>query len=32
MEAAVVAGFEQLAIGKSGLRMLGQSLAREFHP
>jgi len=26
------AGFAPLAIGKSGLRMLGQSLAREFHP
>ncbi len=25
-------GFAPLAIGKSGLRMLGQSLAREFHP
>ena len=26
------AGFAPLAIGKAGLRMLGQSLAREFHP
>ena len=26
------AGFAPLAIGKSGLRMLGQALAREFHP
>jgi len=26
------AGYAPLAIGKSGLRMLGQSLAREFHP
>jgi len=26
------AGFAPLAIGKSALRMLGQSLAREFHP
>jgi NAD(P)-dependent dehydrogenase (short-subunit alcohol dehydrogenase family) len=26
------AGFAPLAVGKSGLRMLGQSLAREFHP
>mgnify|MGYP001432924157 CR=1 FL=1 len=26
------AGFAPLAIGKSGLRMLGQCLAREFHP
>ena len=26
------AGFAPLAIDKSGLRMLGQSLAREFHP
>jgi NAD(P)-dependent dehydrogenase (short-subunit alcohol dehydrogenase family) len=26
------AGFAPMAIGKSGLRMLGQSLAREFHP
>lgn len=26
------AGFAPLAIAKSGLRMLGQSLAREFHP
>ena len=26
------ANFAPLAIGKSGLRMLGQSLAREFHP
>jgi NAD(P)-dependent dehydrogenase (short-subunit alcohol dehydrogenase family) len=26
------AGFAPLAIGKCGLRMLGQSLAREFHP
>jgi NAD(P)-dependent dehydrogenase (short-subunit alcohol dehydrogenase family) len=37
MEAAIVAGVgpgtgPALAIGKSGLRMLGQSLAREFHP
>jgi len=29
---AALAGFAPLAIGKSGLRMLGQSLAREFHP
>ena len=26
------AGYAPLAIGKSGLRMLGQSMAREFHP
>lgn len=26
------AGFAPLAIGKAGLRMFGQSLAREFHP
>jgi NADP-dependent 3-hydroxy acid dehydrogenase YdfG len=26
------AGFAPLAIAKSSLRMLGQSLAREFHP
>ena len=26
------AGYAPLAIGKSGLRMLGQALAREFHP
>ena len=26
------AGFAPLAIGKAGLRMLGQALAREFHP
>ena len=26
------AGYAPLAIGKAGLRMLGQSLAREFHP
>ncbi len=26
------AGFAPLAVGKSGLRMLGQALAREFHP
>jgi NAD(P)-dependent dehydrogenase (short-subunit alcohol dehydrogenase family) len=26
------AGFAPLTIGKAGLRMLGQSLAREFHP
>jgi NAD(P)-dependent dehydrogenase (short-subunit alcohol dehydrogenase family) len=26
------AGFASLAIGKAGLRMLGQALAREFHP
>jgi NAD(P)-dependent dehydrogenase (short-subunit alcohol dehydrogenase family) len=26
------AGFAALAIGKAGLRMLGQALAREFHP
>ena len=26
------AGFAPLAIGKSGLRMLGKALAREFHP